>query len=251
MSSVIIDSKSVNYIKSGKGKTVVLIHGWGDSARTFASLRRSLESHFSVIAVDLPGFGGSEAPVRAYDLSDYASFIQNLLSKVGAHEVDAVIGHSNGGAVAIKAIADDKVRPKKLILLASSGIRNKSIRKIILQIFVKMTKPVASLLPDRILKRIKKNVYSSIGSDYLVAGHLQESFKLVVAEDVRGAAANVSVPCLLMYGGSDKLTPYAYGEILASSIPESTLIEVVGAGHMLHQSHADEIERSVLDFIKG
>ena len=76
-----------------------------------------------MVAVDLPGFGGSEAPPAAWDLDDYAAFLEAFLRKLALDWPYAIIGHSNGGALAIRALSSGTLKADKLVLLAASGVR--------------------------------------------------------------------------------------------------------------------------------
>jgi len=80
---VVVDSQLVQYAAQGKGELVLILHGWGDSSLGWRDLTAELAKKYQVIAVDLPGFGGSEAPKEAWDLSNYARFVQHFLQKIG------------------------------------------------------------------------------------------------------------------------------------------------------------------------
>src|SRR5437868_5157539 len=126
---VVIDGLLTQYALSGKGKLVVLLHGWGDDSRTFATLQLELAKKYQVLAVDLPGFGGTQPPQDVWGLDEYAAFVQVILTKLNLGHTYALIGHSNGGAVAIRAVALGLLKPQKLILLAASGIRDRGSPK--------------------------------------------------------------------------------------------------------------------------
>src|SRR5581483_4025048 len=97
--NVIVDDLMASYHKTGAGKPLVLLHGWGDSSKTFAALASELKDKYELYSLDLPGFGGSQAPPQAWGLDDYASFLESWLNKL-AIKPYAVVGHSFGAAVA-------------------------------------------------------------------------------------------------------------------------------------------------------
>src|SRR5688572_7545347 len=101
---VIIDTLLTNYESTGTGKVVLLLHGWGDSHETFARLASALAENYQVVRLDLPGFGKTEPPKEPWNLNNYARFLKEFLKKLNLVPY-AVIGHSNGGALAIHAIA--------------------------------------------------------------------------------------------------------------------------------------------------
>ena len=121
---VVVDKLLTHYERIGKGKKVVILHGWGDQAAGLVELSSELAKQYDVIVPDLQGFGGTEMPAEAWDLNNYVAFITQFLQKLGSINVYAYIGHSNGGAIAIRGLSSSRLSDKKLILLASSGIRD-------------------------------------------------------------------------------------------------------------------------------
>src|SRR3990167_1812903 len=120
--NVVVDGLMTNYQKVGSGKTVVCLHGWGDTENTFKELAHFLEKKYTVLTLDLPGFGGSQTPPSAWELNNYVDFIEHWLEKIGISDVYAIVGHSYGGSLAIKGVGSGKLKTKKLILLSAAGV---------------------------------------------------------------------------------------------------------------------------------
>ncbi len=248
---VMVDDLLTQYDISGKGKTIVLLHGWGDRAAGLRALRKELSKQFTVIAPDLPGFGGSAMANAVWGMTSYAEFIAHFLEKIEAEPVHAYIGHSNGGAIAIRGLGRGILQADKLVLLASAGIRDTySARHKALRMVVKVGKVMTSPLPANIRRKLKRKVYDTVGSDMLVAEHLQETFKKVVTDDVRADAAKIAVPTLLLYGEQDRATPVGYGELFHQLISGSTLEVLPGTGHFVHLERPLEVTQSIKDFLR-
>ena len=248
--NVLIDGLIINYRSIGKGKTILLLHGWGDNLDTFAKLTHSGFKDYKLISVDLPGFGASDTPKGDYNLELYADFISKFLKKINEENIYAVIGHSNGGAISIKAVANKLLNPKKMVLLASSGIRSESrSRNKFLRIIAKIAKLFTKLLPKKIREKIRRKVYKKIGSDLFVAEKMQGTFKNIVSEDLLEESRKISVPTLLVYGSEDEMTPLKYGEKYNESIRNSKLEVIVGARHMLHHAYYKETRDIILEFL--
>lgn len=247
---VVVDSLLTNYSKTGSGKIqVLLLHGWGDTAKTFQALEKDLAKGFTMTALDLPGFGSTQIPERVWGLDDYATFVQAFADKLRL-QPSLVIAHSNGAAVAIKAVADNKLAPKKLVLLGAAGIRDKQkVRKLGLKVVAKTGKVATFWLPKRHKKKLQEKLYGAAGSDMLQVPHLQETFKKTVKEDVQQQAATITIPTLLIYGENDRATPPAYGELYHRLIPHSTFKLVKGAEHFVHQDEPDQVARLIKEFM--
>lgn len=248
---VVTNSLMTQYSRGGKGKTVVLLHGWADSSAGLRTIYEYLKNNYDVISVDLPGFGGTQAPPVAWGLDDYVLFVQAFLQKINVTQVYAFIGHSNGGAILIRGLGDGHLEAEKLVLLASAGIRNEyKGRNRALRILAKTGKLITLPLPQTVKKKLRRKAYKSIGSDMLVAEHLQETFKRVVTDDVRADAAQIIQPALLIYGEEDDSTPVWYGQQYHELMNESTLEILPGAGHMVHLDRPADVQKAITDFLK-
>ncbi len=247
---VVVDSLLTHYTSVGKGKLVVLLHGWGDSAAGLKSLQQQLSKNYTAVSIDLPGFGGTQAPPAAWGLDDYARFVEQFLKKTGTQSVYAFVGHSNGGAIAIRGLGKGLLSAEKLVLLASAGIRGTYKGRVkALRVITKIGKALASPLPKTVKNKLRRQVYQTVGSDMLVAEHLQETFKKVITDDVRNDAATISQPTLLVYGEKDESAPVWYGEAYHQLISNSTLEILPGAGHFVHLDRAHDVEKAVVEFL--
>ena len=248
---VVVDTLLTTYTRSGTGKTVLLLHGWGDDSRTFALLGGYLSESYEVIALDLPGFGRSAAFDRPWTLDDYAAFTAAFLKKIGVENLHALVGHSNGGAIAIRGCALGYFAPRKLVLLSSAGIRTMQRgRKLALKFLSKTGKAVTLVLPETWRQRLRSKWYAAIGSDMLAVPHLRETFKNVVTQDIQADVQEITIPTLLIYGEQDTATPPQFGELFHELLPESTLVLMPGAGHFVHLDRPREVESAVEHFLR-
>lgn len=264
---VIVDSLVTNYTyiqnprntknaqnaqcSGGEKSTVLILHGWGDSSQSqgWLVMQRALAKNYNVCIVDLPGFGGSDMPATAWGLNEYAQFVAAFLAKIRL-QPDTIIAHSNGGAIAIRGLASGKLHAGKLVLLASAGVRSEyKGRKRALRVVAKTGKALVMPLPSFVKDKLRRKLYTTVGSDMLVAEHLQETFKKIVDDDVQADAAELTLPTLLVYGQNDIATPVPWGMLLHERISGS-ILEIIGeAGHFVHQDQPDKVLRIIEDFI--
>jgi pimeloyl-ACP methyl ester carboxylesterase len=248
---VIVDSLLTRYEAHGKGKPVLLLHGWGDSAEGLKILQTALAKKHKVIALDLPGFGGSQASDGVWGLDDYAYFVSHFLAKVDVKGLKAIIGHSNGGAIAVRGMARGWLSADRLVLLASSGIRGEYKGRVkALRIITKAGKALTAPLPKSAKKKLRSKVYTTVGSDMLVAEHLQETFKKVITDDVREDASHLSLPTLLIYGDKDDSTPLKFAKALNDAIKGSKLEILTQAGHFVHTDEPEKTVKLIEEFLK-
>lgn len=246
---VVVNGLLTSYSRVGEGRPVLCLHGWGDTKATFVGLEAGLKSDFSVIALDLPGFGQSQAPPEVWDLDDYAKFVAAFLTKLSIDPY-AVIGHSNGGALAIRSLATGAWPAQKLVLLASAGIRTRQrVKRQILRIVAKVGKLATFWAPISFRQKLRVRLYGVAGSDMLAVPHLEETFKRTVRQDIQADAAELGLPTLLIYGQDDTATPPADGQVLAGLIPGARLEVLEGVGHFVHQDAPDKVETLVKEFL--
>lgn len=249
--NIVVDNLLTSYKLSGKGKLVLLLHGWGDDARGLAKLQKELAADYKVLALDLPGFGGTQAPQVIWDLDDYARFVTAALKKLELKQPYAIVGHSNGGALAIRAASMELLKPEKLILLAAAGVRTNSAgKRLFLKIIAKTGNLATLWMPERYRKGLRKSLYGAAGSDILVAPHLEDTFKKTVRQDVQGDAAVIDMPTLLVYAADDNAIPVADGKQYHDLIKGSDLKVIEGAGHFVHIDQPEKVTRLIKEFLK-
>src|SRR5262249_43728031 len=101
---------------------VLLLHGWGVNLKTMQPLGERLSAlGWNVYIPDMPGFGESAPPLRAWTVADYAKFVINYLD---AHDLKRVnlIGHSFGGRIALILGAQYADRFSKFALADAAGV---------------------------------------------------------------------------------------------------------------------------------
>ena len=90
MPEINIKDVKLNYaIKGDKGRSVILLHGWGQNMEMMDYIATFLAKHFVVYNMDLPGFGQSEEPKYAWSLDDYVEFLHEFVTK-GAFRAENV-----------------------------------------------------------------------------------------------------------------------------------------------------------------
>lgn len=123
LNTAIIDKVSINYLEVGLGDPLVLIHGanigWGQWYQNIGALAKTNR----VIAIDLPGAGGStKIDYRSSDLNYYfVELTEKLLTAIGADFYN-IVGHSIGGWIGCKIKIRGGVKIRKLALINPLGL---------------------------------------------------------------------------------------------------------------------------------
>ncbi len=245
----IVQNLAVEYDDQGSGPVVLMLHGWKDSLHTFDELIPYL-AKYRIVQLDLPGFGGSEMPKNTWDISAYVDFVRSFIDKLDLH-VDAIVGHSFGGRIAIKGVGTGILKPKRIVLIAAAGLaKRRTFRNKILGAVAKIGR-FLTIIPPFSLRRnqLRQVLYESIGSDYFTAGALKETFVSVVGEDLSEFASKIAVPTLIVWGKNDTTTPIEQGERIHTLIHHSTLRVIDEAGHFVHRERPEEVSRLMREFL--
>jgi pimeloyl-ACP methyl ester carboxylesterase len=247
---IVINDILTNYTKLGEGRVIVLVHGWGDDGQTFNQLQSELSTKFRVYTLDLPGFGSSSMPQTSWKLVDFAEFIKSFLMKLGENKVYCFIGHSNGGAILIKGLAEGLIQSDKLVLISSSGIRNVDrIKKNTIKLVAKTGKLFVRVLPNPLQSKIKTKFYKVVGSDADVSPQMLETFKNIVKDDVQADCSKLNDRTLLIYGSNDQVTPVEFGKTFNQLIKGSKLVVISGGDHFVHQQKFTEVYKEIGEFL--
>lgn len=248
---IIVDGLLTHYQRSGRGRSILILPGWADTSASWLPVQKALSATYDVTVLDIPGFGGSQQPSAAWGLDDYGQFVGRFVQKLGIKNLYAVIGHSNGGAMAIRALGGSHLNAGKLVLVASAGVRDvQQGRKGALRLVAKTGKALSRPLPKSVQKRLRARLYAAAGSDMLVAEHMQETFKNIVSDDVQNDAAHLRVPVLLLYGDQDTATPVRYGEMFHKLLSGSELKVLPGADHFVHVNDPDRLSQEISGFLQ-
>jgi len=108
-------------------QTVILLHGLGNSSKSWRTIAKQLPSDVRVIGIDLLGFGNSPKPKWAtYTIATQARAVARTLLALGLHQRVIVVGHSMGALVAIELAKRYPLAIKQLVLCSPPLYRDSS-----------------------------------------------------------------------------------------------------------------------------
>jgi len=235
--------------------TLVMIHGAGASSQIWQNQTRvskapsaRLGRSVNVLALDLPGHGESPGEAKT-DIDGYAAWVCEALRAV-FDEPPYLMGHSMGGAIVQKAALSDPDLVKGIIL-AGTGPRLK-VAPVFLEGLQKNS--------DAIVETLMGYAYAA-GAD---ARLIREGIRLMKSAgpgvaygdfyacdqfDVRDRIGEIHLPCLILCGSEDRLTPPSLSRRLHESIPGSRMEVIPDAGHMVMIEKFQAFNDLVLDFV--
>lgn len=250
-----VNNIKINYEQKGSGDLIVLLHGWGSNIKLFANLIDLLSRKYTVVAMDMPGFGESQEPPSAWCVDDYVNFVIDFLKDYNTKQV-MLLGHSFGGRVIIKLNSrkDLPFEVTKVILVDSAGILPpKSNKKSFRTYYYKAGKAfLSNKLVQKIAPDALENFRKKMGSaDYVAASPLMRQVLVkVVNEDLEPLLPNIKCPTLLVWGVNDTATPLSDGEKMEKLIPDAGLVKLENAGHYSFLEQQFTFNRVMCSFMK-
>lgn len=228
-----VQGLNVNYIQYGKGKDILLLHGWGQNIEMMKPLGDAFCDRFRITILDFPGFGQSEEPKESWTIDKYSSLLEDLVKQLGIKK-PIVMGHSFGGRVAIRYSARNSI--EKLILFGSPCIRTKED----LSLKVKILKKLKTL-PG--MYKIGEYMKQYIGSrDYKAASPImRQTLVEVVNEDLSKYAREIEEPTLLIWGDQDDEAPVNDARELEKIMMDAALIILPGT----HYAYLENLARVI------
>jgi pimeloyl-ACP methyl ester carboxylesterase len=258
------------YEDHGSGKPVVLIHGWPLSGASWEKQVTALiPAGFRVITYDRRGFGQSSKPWTGYEYDTLAKDLDKLLAKLNLRDV-ALAGFSMGGGEVARylgAFGSERVSraaficavPPALVKTAKNpdgadislfdGIRAAiaADRPAFLSKFLSDFYNVDVLGGKRISDEVVRLSWN------IAAGASPKgTYDLVAAwgTDFRGDLERIKIPTLVVHGDADRILPLAItGKRTHELVKSSRLVVIKDGPHGLNWTHADELNRALLEFL--
>jgi pimeloyl-ACP methyl ester carboxylesterase len=254
----------VRYVRRGRGPSLILLHGLGASIFTWADVIPVLARDHDVVAVDLPGFGGSDIPA---DLSSsvYPGTVLGLMDRLGISRA-TLVGNSLGGAVAIVLAARHPERVRRLVLIDSAGYNfEPSRRPLILRLIG--TAPVSAALDAlpirrRVVRTALRQVFHDPArvtpervEEYLAPlarpGTTEALRSLLAPQSsfgLPGLVREVRVPTLIVWGRNDRWIPVADADRFAAAIPGARKVVLEECGHVPQEERPAEVVHLLEEF---
>ena len=244
---------NINYEIVGNGNPVVLLHGWLTNLETMRPIAENLKDRFKVYLIDVVGFGKSDLPEHPLNTDDFGDFLKELLEKLEIKN-PILVGHSNGGRIILNAVGRELVKPRKIVLMDSAGLKPKrNINYYIKVYFFKAGKWFLNILPNiKTVKKLQEKLRSSVGSsDYqMSAPVLKDTMNRILNEDMRPLLANIKVPTLLIWGALDTATPISDAYEMEKAIPDAGLVTYPTGSHFAYLENIGNVNLVLNEFFK-
>lgn len=237
--------------------TLVFLHYWGGSSRTWKHVTVPLAKSYRTIATDSRGWGDSEAPAAGYSVADLADDVAGVIEALGLRRY-ILVGHSMGGKVA-QLLASR--RPEGLVglVLVGSSMPTRlalpaEMREMMLSAY--STRETVEMSIDQVLtaKPLEPADREQVIADSLRgAPQAKKAWPVSTSqEDISDSLSAIDVPTLVIACELDKIDSVeATKSELLSRIPHAVLHVVPGTGHLSPLESSADLVRLIDQFAAG
>ena len=246
-----INGVRLNTLELGDGPlTLIFLHYFGGSALEWQTVMDTLSNQYRCVAVDMRGFGDSEATPVGYSVDDMADDIDDLLRVLNIQNF-ALIGHSMTSKIALALAARQPPGLQRLILLSPSPPVPEPIsdddRQALLAAYGQRSSA------EETFKKITVAPLSNAAKEQIITDNLRSSKSAWDAwltegslEDISDRMSAINVPVYIVVGSEDKnLSPDVHRRLVLPFLKNATLEIINGAGHLLPWEKPDEVARFI------
>jgi pimeloyl-ACP methyl ester carboxylesterase len=256
----------LRYLVAGKGEPLVLVHGLAGAAENWLLLAPQLATESRVFVPELPGHGGSTALPAAPSLNSFADRIALLVEReVGPA---AIVGHSLGGAIVMRAAIRRPELVRALVLVGAAGISSGTTRARYALRMTALLKPGKRIAPYRAAvarsAALKTLVFGRWGAAdppalpeemarAFLSGPARHTDTLsasqaLMREDPRLDLERVRCPALVLWGARDHQLPVGDAFEYARRL-RAPLRVIADCGHLLIGERPDACADAIQSFL--
>jgi len=227
---------------------LIFIHGSGENSNAWEN-QLNLNIDYNLIALDLPSHAESDK-FEDLTLNLYVDVIRQLILTLKIEKV-ILCGHSLGGAIA-QAYYFRYPEDTNGLILVGTGAKLR-VSPFILEVLQKDIQEYVDSIPmgafyrrtdkkiiEELIEEVKKTEGTVIYTDFSICDKF----------DTIDKTSSINVPCLIIVGKADKLTPVKYSQFFHEKIKDSELLVINRAGHMVMVEQPDEFNKAVEEYIK-
>jgi pimeloyl-ACP methyl ester carboxylesterase len=266
MPELFYNNKKIFYTVSGRGRAVMLLHGFGEDGRVWEKQEEKLKENYKVIVPDLPGSGKSEELEGTYSIQDYAEVIKAIADKEmegRKQKTFSLIGHSMGGYITLAfaekypsmlnsfglfhstAFADTIEKAgtrKKAISFIQANGKEAFLKTSVPDLFTEATQKENPAMVEKLL-----SIANVVAADALI----QYYEAMIMRPERLHVLSSFPRPVLLIFGKEDKVVPMK-DALYQSHLPAISVLHILkSSAHMGMWEEEELSSQFLLEFLKN
>ena len=228
------------FVDEGRGDPVVLLHAFPLEGSMWDAQRAELAATYRVIIPDFRGFGRSAEQALPASLDEHADDVARILDDLGIERA-TVAGLSMGGYISLALARRHPQRLARLVLAdtrsapdSDEGRRGRD------ESIALVAREGVPALVDRLLpKLLSANASAEVVARVRALGGRQTKEGVTAAlramrdrPDSAPVLSGIAVPCMVIVGEADTISPPAEASAIAAALPRADLAVIPGVGHL-------------------
>jgi pimeloyl-ACP methyl ester carboxylesterase len=259
--TLVTEQGIVHYETLGRGRPVLLLHGWLGSWALWRNTIEILSKEFRVYALDFFGFGESFDRNSNFSVNNFVDSVNQFMDRLGIVKAP-LVGHSMGGTVSLAAAVRFPEKVVKVTVIGSP-IQGSSLNLLLKLAGYRGTARIAWTSPA-LLKTFLR------GYSYFIANDGQAMGKMIVDDvskitvdsffqsigtlrdtDLRSQIGDISLSVQGIYGKHDVIVNPNQSKVLKQCLPHSQIAWFEGSGHFPMMDEPDRFHTTLIDFLKN
>lgn len=243
----------LTWFEGGEGDTtLMLLHGAGDQAGTWARVIAPLIERYRVIVPDLPGHGDSEPKEGPIGVDQVLAGVEAVLDETCEGRSVILVGNSLGGWVSFLTALDRPSQIDRIVALNGGPVRlvdpmvnlfpanREEARKTMESLMGSSAKAIPDIVLDDIVRRVPTGAAARVAAT-------ADSMGPFLLDERLG---EVSTPVDLIWGEADQLFPVDYAERLRDGLPAARLTTLPDCGHIPHRECPIPVVEALLEVLE-
>jgi len=259
-----VGDHEIVYLEGGGGETILMLHGFAANKDNWARFAKSISPPYHVVALDLPGFGGSTCLEDAsYRIADQAKRLNRFADAVGLKKFH-IVGNSMGGHLAARYTVMFPERVLTLGLFDSAGVQAPVPSEMVKRLSKGEPNPLVAGTVDEFDRLIKFVFFTPPDIPRFVKKLLVEEaqrhkvsneriFKQISSENAEldPDLPKIKARTLVLWGDHDRVLDVSCVQVLEKGLPNCTVVIMQDCGHLPMVERPHEAAEHYLAFLKG
>jgi pimeloyl-ACP methyl ester carboxylesterase len=258
VSSITTDQGIVHYEVYGRGRPVILLHGWLGSWGLWQETMAYLGRSYRTYALDFWGFGESGKKRDTYAVQDFVTLVDQFMDRLGITDAP-LVGHSMGGTVSLSVAIQFPHRVSKVVVVGSPIVGSSlalplkfaGYRFIAFMLFnmmwafrggIKMAAPFICADPQ-FPQMMDRDLSSTTLESFL------RSIASLRRTDLRPMLSQIKIPTMGIYGGRDNIVHPKQWQPLLQGIPSAKIVYWQRAQHFVMLDMSKEFTETLKLFL--
>ncbi|MBL8147297.1 MAG: alpha/beta hydrolase [Anaerolineae bacterium] len=268
MATLVTDQGIVHYEVYGRGRPVLLLHGWLNSWAVWRDTIPLLGRDFRMYAIDFLGFGDSGDQSGNFSVTNFVTMVETFMDRMGIAKAP-LVGHSMGGTVSLSAALRTPERVVKVIVVGSP-IQGSSLSPLLKMaasrtwISLGEKQPALYHVFQTGFRPFLRGYAYFMGRDGGQLGRMLtddvsklalapfiESITTLRETDLRNSVSRLNMPVLGVYGKKDIIVDPKQAQVLKACLPSAKVAWFERSGHFPMMDEPERFHLTLRDFLQN